>query len=261
MFRVQKFRANGAPVADWDAKYASDMTADTDDAYGKQPFVQTMLRHVRPGARILDAGCGTGGLLAFLAHRGFPVAGVETSLVAVDRARQLVPRGEIIEASIEDLPFPAASFDAYVAIGSWEYPPTGPDGAAGEAFRVLKPSGLAFVEVPHANVLRRTTYVPLKKVQGAVRAVTGERPVFAHHLFRIADLHTALARHAFTVLETRPHDLPEPSRHYGLWVDWPFLRAGSRYELNAFGRVLKRVGNAISPWTIATGMFIVARKQ
>jgi hypothetical protein len=55
--------------------------------------------------------------------------------------------------------------------------------------------------------------------------------------------------------------LPGENSHYGLWVDWPFLRGGRPYELNAGGLLLKKLMNSISPWMIATGIFVVAKKK
>lgn len=254
----------GAAAADWEAKYEAEDAPPTEEAaYEAQTFVQTLLRHLRPGLAVLDAGCGTGGLLWFLHRRGFAVAGVDASAAAVETARRAVPDADLRVASIEALPFPDASFDAYLAIGSWEYPEQGPDAAAREAARVLKPGGLAFVEVPQLSLLRRLLYVPLKHFEYWLRkdGKGSPYPRFSHHLFSFAEIRELLARHGFDVLEVHPHDLPERTRHYGLWVDWPFLRGGAHYELNVLGRLVKAVGNALSPWTISTGMFIVARKQ
>lgn len=226
-----------------------------------QPFVQTMLRYLPVAARILDAGCGTGGLLLFLKQRGGDVTGIDTSPVAIETLKRLAPHIHAQVASIEELPFPNASFEAYAAIGSWEYPPAGPDRSAREAARVLKNGGFAFIEVPQTSLLRRLIYSPLKRLEYVWKTAQGKKPEFAHHLFTQEDLKALLHQHGFDVLEIHPHDLPEPNRHYGLWVDWPFVRRGSRYELNTIGKIIKAVGNTISPWTIATGMFIVARKR
>lgn len=278
MIALYKFGGQQDASGTWDQKYAAEPAGDV-AVYGQQPFVQTILRYLRVGQRVLDAGCGTGGLLRFLKQRGGDVTGVDASLTAIERLRRAAPDIPAQVASIEQLPFPDASFDAYLAIGSWEYPPEGPQQAAQEAARVLKPHGLAFIEVPHANSTRRLLYLPLKRLERVVRTRT---PRFSHYLFRIREMHTLLRRAGFEILETQPHDLPEPTRHYGLWVDWPFLRArpakpgpprgasakwggrsrsGPRYELNALGRAKKRALNALSPWTISTGMFIVARRN
>lgn len=262
MIPLYKFRQREKRPSDWDAKYAAE-GADADDptAYAAQPFVQTILRYLRVGQRILDAGCGTGGLLRFLKQRGGDVTGVDASLTAIERLRRAAPDIPAQVASIEQLPFPDASFDAYLAIGSWEYSEGGPGAAAREAARVLKPGGLAFIEVPQASILRSLLYLPLKRVEYVVQKMKGHQPRFAHHFFARRELETLLKSHSFEIAEVRPHDLPEPKRHYGLWVDWPLLRGGKHYELNVLGRFVKILGNGVSPWTIATGMFIVARKK
>ena len=256
MFALYKFRRGDSQGSDWDRKYAEEPSADLEH-YRAQPFVRTILRSLPVRSRILDAGCGTGGLLRFLKQRGSDVVGVDSSRVAIETLRRLTPDIPAQVASIERLPFPDASFDAYLAIGSWEYPADGPQRAAAEAVRVLRPGGLAFIEVPHANFVRRLLYLPLKRLEHTVRS---RRSLFSHHLFSRPDMRALLRGNRFEILEEHPHDLPEPTRHYGLWVDWPILRGGPHYELNALGRWKKRVLNAISPWTIATGMFIVARK-
>lgn len=256
---IPLYKFGGDRKADWDQKYVAEGTPSQDAAaYLRQPFVQTMIAYLRPSMRVLDAGCGTGGLLRFLHSRAFSVTGVDSSSAATAIARHVVPDATVEVATIEQLPFPAMSFDAYLAIGSWEYQKEGPGRAAREVARVLKPAGLAFIEVPHANLLRRLAYLPLKRIEYAARR---ETPTFSHYLFTLSDMRKILTEAGFHILETHPHDLPETTRHYGLWVDWPFLRAGSQYELNLLGRCVKAVGNTLSPWTIATGMFIVARKR
>ncbi len=273
MIPINKFGRHTSPATDWDRKYDAEGPASSDlSAYAAQPFVQTILKHMPVGQRILDAGCGTGRLLRFLKQRGGDVTGVDTSAKAIEILRRTAPDIHAQVASIEHLPFPDAGFDAYLAIGSWEYPSAGPEQAAREAARVLKNGGLAFIEVPQASLLRTLTYLPLKRLEHIFQAIKGNTPEFSHHVFSRTDLETVLHRNGFDVLEVHPHDLPEPNRHYGLWVDWPFLRARpakpsgrsggeARYELNTIGRIMKTVGNTLSSWTIATGMFIVARKK
>lgn len=269
MFPIYKFPTQTKSNADWDQKYACEAEPSRDAAtYRAQPFVQTILRHIAPKARILDAGCGTGGLLWFFRQCGFEVTGIDTSHIAVETARRMVPRAVVDVASILALPFPDTSFDVYLAIGSWEYPEQGPRQAAREAARVLKPGGYAFIEVPQLSFLRRAAYVPLKRIERwrHTSAVCSEHggsvsARFSHFLFTVSEMRRLLTEHGFETLQAQPHDLPEPTRHYGLWVDWPFLRGGEHYELNLIGRCIKAVGNAISPWTISTGVFIVVRKR
>ncbi len=60
------------------------------DPAAPQPYFERMLRHFPDdrGARILELGCGAGGLVAFLRRRGYAnVAGVDTSTEQVELAR------------------------------------------------------------------------------------------------------------------------------------------------------------------------------
>ena len=97
---------------------------------------------------ILDAGCGTGGLLRKLHARrpGWALTGIDLSADAcrLARARTHAP---VLEGSVETLPFEAASFDAVVCADVLYHVDS--DGAALEHFkRVLKPGGLLIVNVP-----------------------------------------------------------------------------------------------------------------
>jgi SAM-dependent methyltransferase len=100
---------------------------------------------VRETSRILDAGCGTGGLLRRLAHR--KAWGVEIASEGIGFCRQ---RGldNVLQASITELPFQASSFDVVlsmdVLVHQWV-----PDdvGALREIHRVLVPGGFILLQV------------------------------------------------------------------------------------------------------------------
>ena len=99
---------------------------------------------------ILDAGCGTGGMVTWLkryAGNG-RVAGVDLSPTAVAFCR-LGGHTTVAQASMTDLPFPDSSLDlitSFDALG--ELPDeASADRAINEMQRVLKPEGIAFVRV------------------------------------------------------------------------------------------------------------------
>ena len=72
---------------------------------------------VRSGQRVLDVGCGPGALTAELVARvgASAVAAVDPSEPFVAAARERNPGIEVRQASAEQLPFPALTFDAAVA--------------------------------------------------------------------------------------------------------------------------------------------------
>lgn len=99
-------------------------------------------------ARLLDAGCGTGGLIRRLAEAepAWTWVGVDQSTLACELARSRC-EAEIREASVTALPFGAATFDAVVSADVLYH--VDDDAAALREFvRVLKPGGLVVLNVP-----------------------------------------------------------------------------------------------------------------
>lgn len=99
-------------------------------------------------ARVLDAGCGTGGLLRHLhaAHADWVLTGLDLSPIACELARERTG-GEVVQGSIAALPFGAATFDAVVACDV-VCQVTEPARAVAEFHRVLKPGGFAVLTMP-----------------------------------------------------------------------------------------------------------------
>ena len=101
------------------------------------------------GARVLDAGCGTGGLLAALGHR-FPNAagfGLDRDGFACRLARDKADR-PAAQGSIDDLPFRDAAFDVIVSADVLCHRGVIVDRALRDLRRCLKPGGALVVSLP-----------------------------------------------------------------------------------------------------------------
>jgi SAM-dependent methyltransferase len=98
-----------------------------------------------PAPRILDAGCGSGRNMVELSQRG-EVVGVELSPASVQVARERHV-GEVLEGSVEDLPFPDASFDFAVCLDVIEHLDDDRR-TLRELRRVLRPGAVLLVTVP-----------------------------------------------------------------------------------------------------------------
>jgi len=99
-------------------------------------------------ARILDAGCGTGGLIRRLAARRpeWRWTGVDVEPLACELARKL-GAADVREASVTALPFGEGEFDAVVSADVLYH--LDDDGAAlREMARVLRPGGIVVINVP-----------------------------------------------------------------------------------------------------------------
>jgi ubiquinone/menaquinone biosynthesis C-methylase UbiE len=99
--------------------------------------------------RVLDAGCGTGGLLTMLArcHPALVLTGLEWDGAASRRARAK-SGAAIVRGSVNSLPFADASFDAAVSADVLCHAAVEPAAALAELRRVLRPGGRLVVNMP-----------------------------------------------------------------------------------------------------------------
>lgn len=98
--------------------------------------------------RLLDAGCGTGGMLARVAER-YPRAelfGVDYSATACALARAKA-RAQVRCGSVNDLPYADASFDTIVSLDVLDADDVDPRRAVAEFRRTLRPGGVLILNV------------------------------------------------------------------------------------------------------------------
>jgi SAM-dependent methyltransferase len=101
-----------------------------------------------PG-RLLDFGCGAGGLLAWAAHRGWSVTGIDVSEDAVATVR----RGLGVRALHGTLPYPKLSGELFDVITMWHVMEHvhEPLAVLAEAHRLLAPGGRLVIAVPNID--------------------------------------------------------------------------------------------------------------
>ena len=187
---------------------------------GLRGAIFTMLRLDRLKNRnpaILDAGCGTGAVLVAFREAGFTNAeGFDFSEAALHYCRE---RGldNVRQGSITDIPFPSSKFD--IAISCDVLNDAGiPDDnvAVRELYRVLKPGGRLFLNLPAlkllssehdraTSIIRRYTRADIgKKLEAAGFRV--QRSTYRNMLLFPLILAVRLIR------RERPEDLDKPAR-------------------------------------------------
>lgn len=96
--------------------------------------------------QVLDIGASSGEFMEAAQESGWNVTGVEPSMDGVNAARA---KGlNVIQSPAEKLPFADQTFDMVHSNHVFEHL-ADPLAAAREAYRVLKPGGVAFIEVPN----------------------------------------------------------------------------------------------------------------
>ena len=131
---------------------------------GAEPRGEALAALLPGGARILEVGCGTGGLLAASARAGLAIEGVDiASRWLVVARRRLADRGlavPLLAASAERLPWAGGRFDAVVADSVLEHLDD-PARALREWARVLRPGGRLLVWSPNRYTLTPDPHVGL----------------------------------------------------------------------------------------------------
>lgn len=109
-------------------------------------LLKELMRRLPRGAKVLDAGCGSGVPVTRLLSKSFDVIGVDFAEAQITLARTLVPKARFICQDMTKLDFPDCSFDAicsYYAI--IHIPREEHNRLLLNFYRMLKPKGLILV--------------------------------------------------------------------------------------------------------------------
>ena len=195
------------------------------------------------GAEILDAGCGSGRNLEWLARFG-AVTGLELSDDSLEYARRR-GIGSVVAGSVEEIPLAAESFDLATSFDVIEH--VDDRRALRELHRVLRPAGRLLVSVPAYPFLwsehdarnhHRRRYTS-RALVGAARGA-GFTPVWSSH-FNLLLLPAAAVHRLIDGFRPAPEDEPRRSE-FELTAGWlnPVLRLPLEAEaalLRAGGRL------------------------
>lgn len=108
--------------------------------------------HKRDNLKVLDAGCGTGGILSALKVSFACGLDISEDAMKFCKSRKL---NNLIRASICNIPFNNSSFDAIISLDVLYHLSVKNDiEALKEFYRVLRSGGILFLELPAYNFLR-----------------------------------------------------------------------------------------------------------
>ena len=123
-------------------KYTGLRSEDTEDVQ----LLDELVRRLPRGAKVLDAGCGSGVPVTQYLAQFFDVTGVDFAKEQIRRARLLVPKAVFVCEDVTELAFADGTFDAicsYYAI--IHIPRDEHRGLLQNFHRMLRPGGLALL--------------------------------------------------------------------------------------------------------------------
>jgi SAM-dependent methyltransferase len=153
--------------------------------------------HLKPGAQVLEIGCGAGHLTRELGRREVSVHAVDASPAMVEitskriQAHSLEEKVTAAVADVHALPFSSGAFDLVVAVGvlPWLHSPAD---AVEEMARVLAPRGQVVVTADNAARLSSFTdpramlaLTPLRRVYHSLQNQPGDAVSYLHFPRRI----------------------------------------------------------------------------
>ena len=149
------------------------MRAVEDHYWWYQALRQHVADSIEPGATkfsVLDAGCGSGGMLTVLREK-FPQAeltGIDESEHAIELCRERNTGARLLQAGVHELPFPADAFDVVLSLDVWVNAGVDDALAAHETHRVLRAGGKLILNLAAFEFLKGAH----DEAVGAVRRYT-----------------------------------------------------------------------------------------
>jgi ubiquinone/menaquinone biosynthesis C-methylase UbiE len=148
-----------------------DIMRSVEDHYW---WYQALRQHVahsinpaRPNFSLLDAGCGSGGMLATLREKfaEAELTGIDASEHGVELTAGRELGARLAAASVNELPFPTDAFDFVLSLDVWSAAGIDDALAAHETYRVLYPGGRLILNLAALEFLKGAH----DKAVGAVR--------------------------------------------------------------------------------------------
>ncbi|MBF0627601.1 MAG: methyltransferase domain-containing protein [Magnetococcales bacterium] len=212
--RLTWFHAH-APASYWEDLWDQHLNPETyrnAEQGDLGEFEEVFTRFLPRSGPILEAGCGVGTFVLALRQRHYEAEGVDNAVRTIEQALRLRPDLPLRVGDVGNLAVPDDHYAGYFSNGVVEHFRAGPEKILLEAWRVLRPGGVAIITVPYFNPLRR-----LKARLGRFRNdPTGLE--FYQYAFGAPEFLTILAGVGFTILQTDHFGLQK-----GLRDEWPFL--------------------------------------
>jgi ubiquinone/menaquinone biosynthesis C-methylase UbiE len=174
------------------------------DFFGGRPWI---LKYTPRYGKVLEAGCGLGRYNFYLSNLGIDTIGLDFSDKTIDylndwKKNNRYNNVRFVKGDIKSLPFENESLSGYLSFGVIEHFQEGPEKALSEAFRVLRPGGVAIITTPNRswNIIRSKVYSSIKNL---IKILIGKKKakVFYQYEYTPCQLKGFVQKSGLTVTE------------------------------------------------------------
>ena len=157
------------------------------DYYGLRPWI---LKFAPRYGKTLEAGCGLARWCFYLSKMGIDIEGVDFSQPTIEYLNAWQKENDFnlrfTKGDVQHLPYQNDSLSGYLSFGVVEHFIEGPHRPIQEAFRVLRPGGIAIITTPSKSwfTFYRKTKTNLKKLVKKLLGRTIVSPAFFQYEYR-----------------------------------------------------------------------------
>ncbi len=203
----------------WTKVWEDKNIIDSIKAIRKDENMRWKLKYAPTHGKILEAGCGVGQYVMYFKKLGFDIEGIDISKEAVINANKNSEKmgfgSNLFKiGDVRKLPYENNSLSYYLSMGVIEHFVEGPDDALKEAYRVLKPGGIAYIATPtkyslaHANSFIRWMFeidrLPrrfIKQILLKINYLETDENGWIENLWNLNELKTFIKRNGFLIVD------------------------------------------------------------